>query len=181
VDLFHLVDRLVALPAQGLTSYEAGVAVRRPYPAVREEALRWGAWLDAAGGSAGMRVGILAENSYAWILAELALLSRRCVTVCLPPQEFAGAGLEEPASRYALDLLLVSEGERAGRGEAAPWIAVLRSAPGPTPELRRRGPEGPGEGPLASDVYSPVFSSGTSGKLKCLQMSPVPPPNPAEA
>jgi long-subunit acyl-CoA synthetase (AMP-forming) len=175
MDLTQLARRLDELPAQSLSHYENGALVRKPYARVAEDVRRVGAALDAAGLLPGMRVGILAENSYGWIVHELALLERRCAMVCFPPQELAQVSLAELADKYALHLLLVSAREQQTRGEVWPWLAPIDRVDAPPARVREvvpvaaarnRGPHA-----LDPDVYTLVFSSGTSGRLKCLLMS----------
>ena len=111
-------------------------------------------------------VGIVGPNSYAWVVADLALLGLRSVAVCIPEQLSRDATLEELAERYGLEAVLLSEAPNAGRELPAFCAVIERGAR----DLARRTPKAGGAS-FGSDVLSLVFSSGTTGSPKCLMVS----------
>jgi long-subunit acyl-CoA synthetase (AMP-forming) len=112
-----------------------------------------------------MRVGILADNCYEWILHDLALLSLSCVVVAFPPEEFATSSFAELADRYDLQLLLTRK-KFLRDAEQHEWLGTLDTSD--DRQLHLRQPANTLE--LEPDVCNLVFSSGTSGVPKCLQI-----------
>jgi long-subunit acyl-CoA synthetase (AMP-forming) len=168
MDLARLFDRLNELSRQSVTFFEKNRICRKFYPEVANEVLQECQWLTTHGIERGMRIGILSDNSYDWIVHELSCLRLSCVLVTFSPDEFAAWSYDDLAMKYDLQLLLVSTKERTRRGEAPPYVAAAESARGDFQS--RISPAARGTS-LAPDVYSLVFSSGTSGKLKCILMS----------
>lgn len=166
MQLARLAERLSELPGQAVHYYDGASLTRKPYPEVFSDVERFASRLRAAGLGPGSRVGLLGENSYDWIVCELALLRAGCVSVCFSPEEFAHVALAELAERYRLHLMVASPKELVRRKEPHPWVITLG---GDGEEIRPR-PE-PGGLPLDEDIFTLVFSSGTSGKLKCLMIS----------
>jgi long-subunit acyl-CoA synthetase (AMP-forming) len=175
MDLHRLADRLLELPDEGISFYENGRPVRKSYPEVRADMDLLRSRLTAIGVEPAMRIGIMAENCYDWIVFELALLSLRAVLIAFPVEEFAEESADALAEKYALQLLVVSAG-RQKRMESREWVALLKI--NDDSPLRLRHPvsgKDAGNGndfsSLDSDVFTLVFSSGTSGKIKCLLIS----------
>jgi long-subunit acyl-CoA synthetase (AMP-forming) len=123
--------------------------------------------LRGIGVGPGMRIGIAAANSYEWIVADLALLELRCVSVAVP--ESMADDLEPLADRFGLALILVDGSAPAARKR--PWIVRLRDLVG---ELAAKSIR-PGAVILPEqqvfETPALVFSSGSSGRLKCLCIS----------
>ena len=127
-----------------------------------------GAPRAAAGACApGMRVGIYAPNSYAWLVHDLALIEIGAISVPFT-DDFAGQVNEDLLARYDIALLLISKSHaklfaaQAGAcrlhrcrqwRRAARWTACRR---------RSR---------CSDDQHSLVFSSGSAGGLKGLVIS----------
>jgi len=130
--------------------------------AVQEKLTTWGV-------RAGMNVGILADNCYEWILYDLALLSMHCVVVAFHPEEFATVSFSETADCYNLQLLLTRK-KFLQPSELHHWIALLDGDA--DYEVRIRPPSENALN-LEPDVWTLVFSSGTSGVSKCLKISRV--------
>ena len=172
--IYNLAQKLLELPEQGISYYQKNSVTTRRYAEVYADVKNAEARLNSWGVEPNMRVGVLANNCYEWIVFELALLQMRCVTVCFPLEEFAHTRLENLAEKYRLHLLLISKAERSRRQDSSEWVAVLdgenerkvtsRRAFDDEIELDRDG------FPLSPDVLTLIFSSGTSGKLKCLKI-----------
>ncbi|QXJ21428.1 AMP-binding protein [Actinomadura graeca] len=162
--LADLVPRLLELEDGAVHHLVGTELVRRPYPELYADVRRIQERLKDAGVAAGTRVGLWGGNSYAWVAHELALLDLGCVTVTLPSAEFAGVPADELAERYGLELLLADEDRCAGAGDA---VAPLTTGPPDGRKIRLR----PSPEPLGPDVFSVVFSSGTTGAVKAIQIS----------
>lgn len=166
MDLRSLTHRLHDLPGQSISYYEGRKAVRKSYPELLVDVDAVQERLRARGLQAGMRIGILADNCYEWILHDLALLHMGCVVVAFPPEEFASASFSELAGRYDLQLLLTRK-KFLREAEQHEWVGTLDGNDDQQLHLRR--PANTLE--LEPDVCNLVFSSGTSGVPKCLKIS----------
>jgi long-chain acyl-CoA synthetase len=167
-DLSRLVDRLGELPHQRLLRYDGGKLVATSYPAIQADVRAVARELADAGVRARMRVGLLGENSYEWIVCDLALLSLDAVTITFPTEEHRDTPVERLQRDYALHALLLSPRERRRRGAEAPWSGTIaRSEIGVRPLASEDLQEDPAQPP---DVFTMAFSSGTSGRLKCIML-----------
>jgi len=166
VDLHSLTRRLYDLPEQSISYYEGRKAVRKSYRELLVDVDAVQERLRACGLQAGMYVGILADNCYEWILHDLALLRMQCVVVAFPPEEFANAPISEIADRYDLQLLLVRK-KFLREAEAHDWVGILEGNADQQLRLRKSA----NTLKLEPDICNLVFSSGTSGTLKCLKIS----------
>jgi long-chain acyl-CoA synthetase len=82
VDLRRLISHMAELKHQNVIfTFEKGQVVRRTHEKVRADVLAATAWLRGCGVQAGMRVGMLADNCYEWIIYELALIELRALSV----------------------------------------------------------------------------------------------------
>lgn len=166
-DLTLLVDRLGDLPERRLLRYERGKLVATSYPALQEDVRTAARELAEAGVEPRMRIGLLGENSYEWIVCDLALLSLGAIAITFPTEEYRDASAERLQAEFALHGLLLSRRERDRReGALEPWagtiaVAGIGIAPLSSAELEE-DPEYP------EDVFTMAFSSGTSGRLKCI-------------
>lgn len=164
--LAKLKSRLRELPQQKIIYYEGAKLASRSYPELARDVEQVVEHLGAGGVRAGMYVGLLAPNCYEWAVYDLALLELGAITVALPMDFFGNDAPEELAQRFGLSLLLVGRGAQR---LPQPWVCPIEVGPLAAFELRT-----PGEGerhPPEDDLLSLVFSSGTSGRLKCLKMS----------
>jgi long-chain acyl-CoA synthetase len=126
---------------------------------------RLAAALTAAGLQPGDRIGVLAANSYEWVLLDLAALRLKLVVAGFEPAKFAaGPALVE---RYQLSLLFTDR-DLAGQptdDRLRPLSEVTRLAEQttaePLPTLRYQ----------PQDEYALKFTSGSSGEPKCLAAS----------
>ncbi len=174
MDLSKFKERLSELPRQALHYFDNGQIVRKSYPKVAEDVERALTRLKSSGVKRLMRVGILSENCYEWIVYEIALLHVGCVIVSFPLEELAGLSLDELAEKYAINLLLISAKEQERRQEAREWVTVMNRedslAQVRHPHMQKQERKSDAVS-LDPDIFSLVFSSGTSGRLKCLLIS----------
>jgi long-chain acyl-CoA synthetase len=122
--------------------------------------------LRGCGVAAGDLVGIMGPNSYAWIVADLALLTLDCVSVALPvenTEDHVDTG--ELAERYELSALLISK-LLPIRGELSAETAFLEDRP--VSLVRRQPTRRP---KLPQGIFTIAFSSGTAGTKKGLMLS----------
>lgn len=175
MNLSELAEKLSDRTGQGISYYRQGRSIRKAYAEVSEDVRVAVGTLRGWGVEPRMRVGLLAENSYQWIVYDLALLELNCLSVSFPPEEFAATSLEDLGEKYALHLLLISKKERRRRLTALAWVATIDDEGNRNAHVRRFD-ERAGDGnrdvfSLDADVLTLAFSSGTSGMLKCLLIS----------
>src|ERR1700752_2424403 len=102
--LDEILDRLASFPQNTITFYDqSGVAVSKSYPEVLSDVRETVAQLQRLGLEAGMRVGILATNSYRWVVHDIALIHLQCTSVVFP-DEFGVHTSEELIEKYKLAL-----------------------------------------------------------------------------
>ena len=116
-------------------------------------------FLTRCGIQAGMRIGVLADNSYEWIVLDLATIELNCRLVAFP-EAFAGENLDQLAERYELSLLFLN------KPAAQDWICQLPNLTGDSPGEKKRRGSARIDG--YEDDLTLHFSSGSSGILKCL-------------
>lgn len=107
IDLTLLVTRLTQGCERTIVVFENGQRVVRNHATVYTDVKRTCEQLGAWGIKPGMRVGILAPNSYQWIVYDLALIELRAVSVAFV-DDFSGVNVKELCDRYSLSLLLLS-------------------------------------------------------------------------
>ncbi|HYP99345.1 MAG TPA: AMP-binding protein [Polyangiaceae bacterium] len=113
----------------------------------------------------GRRVGVTGPNTYAWIVADLALLELRAVSVAIP--EHLMEDCETLAEEYDLSLVLAPRSWTT-KHQPPSWVRYLDeddTRPGSVRVPRERYPD-----PFFTEPTL-AFSSGTTGKLKCLRVS----------
>jgi len=120
-------------------------------------------FLRGCGVQRGMRVGVLADNSYEWIVLDLAALEFGCLLVAFP-DAFASRNVDELADQFELALLFVSK--LPAESSSREWICEMQDLAGNTPAKRNaRSAARVCDQP---DDLTLHFSSGSSGILKCL-------------
>jgi len=164
--LTNLMSQLRKRPRQYIAYYEGAALKRKTFGELADDVARTVSQLESGGVTSGMHVGILSHNSYEWLVYDLAILQLRAVCVALPVDHFAASPLEEVASRYGLHLLLVGKSLLKTQ---PPWVCTMDLSARDGITLRSVSEEEPQQ--LGPDLLSLVFSSGTSGRLKCLMMS----------
>jgi long-chain acyl-CoA synthetase len=173
--LYEMPDRLGELTEQSISYFENNSVKSKTFPEVLADVKAMQAKLESWGVRPRMRVGLLSANSYAWIVCDLALLRMRCVNVSFPPDEFAESSLEELGERYSLHLLMVSGNELKRRGAKPEWAALLDREDEDSVRARVSPPEAICNSRRTTlsdpDLLTMVFSSGSTGRLKCIMMS----------
>ncbi|MDQ3803310.1 MAG: amino acid adenylation domain-containing protein [Acidobacteriota bacterium] len=165
----QLLERMGSFPGCAISYYdEDGRVVRKTFPAIREEVCSVVEKLRRWGVREGMRVGILATNSYEFVLHDLALLELRCTSVVFP-EEFGRKTSADLVADYDLNLLLISKRDPWPTLSRGDWTAYLEDGE----EARGVGVRG-ALPPALSEGFAPalIFSSGTSGRIKCMIINP---------
>jgi long-chain acyl-CoA synthetase len=169
LSLSSLHEKLAAHPDRQMQFlYLDGSYVARSYRDVHADVIQLMSELRACGLGAGDLVGLLGPNSYEWVIADLALLGLRCISVALPAQTRPRPeDVPALAERYQLSALLITRAVPPGTSLPA-MAAILEDRP-----LRLRKVQGDGgtRPPISQGVFSIAFSSGTSGTTKGLLMS----------
>ncbi|HYD81453.1 MAG TPA: AMP-binding protein [Paucimonas sp.] len=123
------------------------------------------AQLKQIGAAPGGRIGILAPNSYHWMVWDLAIMALDCVSVALP-QEPPAEAVESIADRRGLQLLAVDPSLVPAGAMDNPWVLDYKA-----PAFAGKGVLHQGPISHAPGTHSLVFSSGTTGKTKGLIIS----------
>lgn len=122
--------------------------------------------LQRVGVRARDKVGIRGENSYLWLVNDVALAEMDAVSVVFPP-EFKDRSNEELIRDYGLKFMLLSDTD-APQVDVQSTIAVMGQIDGNHHRVTavERDPY-----PVEDDDHSFVFSSGTSGTFKGMVIS----------
>lgn len=162
--LSEIMERLGRFDSTLTFVDERGTEDVKTFKALHADVAALTSMLREAGVRAGMRVGIVAPNSYAWMRWDLALLGLGCISVAFL-QERPSAPLGALIDRYALQLLAVGP---AWMDAAPPKGVVALDAAAVAP-----GDLVNGEliAPCPAGTHSLVFSSGTTGTTKGLIIS----------
>ena len=161
-----LHERLSAFPDSRLTFCgRDGRTTIKTYAQLRDDVIRLVAELQDCGVASRDVVGVLGENSYEWVVADLALLALDCVSVAFPVDIQHERPIASLLERYELSALLLTQGPVPGAPE--PAIATLDCRPLSLAK-RHRTTSQPA---LTSDIFTVAFSSGTSGRRKGLSMT----------
>jgi long-chain acyl-CoA synthetase len=159
---------VAALPARksAIYTFERGKATCHPHAALHGDVQRALSALTGWGVTRGMRVGIYAPNSYAWLVHDLALIELGAISVPFT-DDFVGQVNQELLDKYNIALLLISKSHARLFPQKPAHVAFMD---GDNQEVRvlARTPAG---GPDEADQHSLVFSSGSAGGLKGLVIS----------
>jgi long-subunit acyl-CoA synthetase (AMP-forming) len=127
-----------------------------------EDVTKAAALLRSWGVCAGMRVGLLAENCYEWIVFDLAIIELDCISVALPESDVPIVE-RHIAMRWELNLILVSPRFAPSDIAAQPYVAYMT---GQNPPNRRVIEALPTRHAALPDDHTYVFGSGSSGARK---------------
>lgn len=161
-NLKNLHLRLAEFPDQYVTTFKDGAYKKRYFPEVSRDVAAVIERLALAGIKPKMRIGLLAENCYEWLLFDLAICTHDCVSVAFPV-EYAQRGMETLSQEYGLNLMVTTT-KLAGTS-AQKGLLLLD------------GPKKENEQVLITqeqtrpDEHTYIFSTGTAGKSKGMIMS----------
>jgi long-chain acyl-CoA synthetase len=149
-----------------ILTFEKGQVASRSRQTVVEDVAAACQRLRGWGIQPGMRVGILACNSYQWIIYDLALIEIRALSVAFT-DDFAGMSADEMIEKYSLSLLLVQASDQAHRKSQSGAVALIDAECSGARAINRP----PARPDPEFDNTGIVFSSGSSGRLKGLILS----------
>jgi long-subunit acyl-CoA synthetase (AMP-forming) len=156
----ELRQLIAALPGRGgaIYTFERGKSACHPHAALHDDVLRARDALRSWGVGPGVRVGIYAPNSYAWLVHDLALIELGAISVPFT-DDFAGKVNQELLDRYNIALLLISKSQ-ARLFAPKPAHVAFMDADNDGVRALQRPPSGD---PDEADQHSLVFSSGSAG------------------
>lgn len=159
-----LVEQLQQRSDLRITTWESGQPRERTHAQLYEDVRSAQDTLRSWGVTESSRAGLWGANTYAWVVYELALLDLGAVTVTLPLVELSQWTAEQLVEHYKLDLLLAD----ADRHDQAtlPCSATLTLADQSAPQVGHTD-----HTDVGADVFTLVFSSGTTGAVKCIQIN----------
>ncbi len=149
-----------------IVTFAQGKATRHDYATLAMDVTRTRQDLERWGIIPGMRVGIFAPNSYAYVVHDLALISAGAISVAFT-DDFAGSVDRALVDRYDIALMLVAKGTSHGFKQDDNFVALIDGNNGDVQALPR-APYSQGDQP--GDL-SLAFSSGSAGGLKGLVIS----------
>jgi long-chain acyl-CoA synthetase len=167
----ELLNRLKAHPSaeilvinhEGASSYSGAQIYRDTFDVLD--------YLKGQAIHAGCRVGIRASNSYEWLILDFALIALGCKSVCIPTgtPELDALDAEMLSHRLDLDFLFQERDFETGSCVAVQPLSSLLTLARDVIPLSVR--ENSCRDTAPSDIFTVVFSSGTSGQLKRLPIS----------
>lgn len=160
-----LLDWLSRCKSGGLHVLTSRTGRYVPWSQVLEDVQVVAGHLAAAGLRAGMRVGVRADNSYEWVVLDLATASVDAVAVAFPVADFKGESNGDLARRYGLSAIYAAAD--ACGGDEPSFVARLDDLLEPHALCLRDAGAPVGVGP-GDGAFTLAFSSGTAGSLKCL-------------
>jgi long-subunit acyl-CoA synthetase (AMP-forming) len=162
VELRNLFASLPGKRERVITTHEGGQFVRRSFETLAKDTTAAIERLKEAGLRAGMRVGVISENSYWWLVYDLALIELRAVGVPMPETDVSSS----EASLFdtnELNLLLVSSRFRPAGIESRRDVMVIDAE---NPAGRRARPTMPVRYPALDGDHAYAVGSGTTGGRK---------------
>jgi long-subunit acyl-CoA synthetase (AMP-forming) len=147
-------------------TFERGKASHHSHAGLHDEVMRVRRALSSWGVRPGMRVGIYAPNSLAWLVHDLALIDIGAVSVPFT-EDFAGQINEETLARYDVALLLIAKSHAKLFAQKPAHVAFIDAENGEVRAMDRMPPLQAD----SADHHSMVFSSGSAGGLKGLLIS----------
>lgn len=167
----ELLSRLENYPSAGICVIKHDGVSSYSGIQIHDDTVKVIEYLQSQGAYPGCRVGIRATNSYEWLLLDFALITLGCTSVCIPTgnPELDPLSAEILSQRYDLDFLFQDQGFESGNCEAVQILSFLLSlARDATPLTMSKHPD---RETMPSDIFTVVFSSGTTGRLKRLPIS----------
>jgi long-subunit acyl-CoA synthetase (AMP-forming) len=145
---------------------EGGKAVRHGYADLAADVARAQEQLVHWNVRAGVRVGMFAPNSYAYMVYDLALIGLKAITVPFT-DDFAASLNPELIEKYNIALMLLSHKAKHTFGAGDRHIAFIDAENGEVRALDKT----PYAGGDEEDDFCLAFSSGSAGGLKGLVIS----------
>ena len=149
-----------------ITMLADGKPVRHSYAELAADVARVQEQLTRWNVKAGVRVGMFAQNSYAYMVYDLALIGLKAITVPFT-DDFAGALNRELIDKHNIALLLLSRKAKHGFDANDRYIAFI-DVENQEVRARDRAPYAHGD---EEDDLCLAFSSGSAGGLKGLVIS----------
>ena len=150
-----------------ITTHEGGEFVHRSFETLANDTAAAIERLESAGLRSGMRVGIISENSYWWLVYDLALIEMHAVSVPMPETD-AKASDESLFDINELNLLLVSSRYAPPDMDARPHLMPMG---GDNPPGREAVRSMPARCVMRDDDHAYVVGSGTTGGRKGMIVS----------
>ena len=149
-----------------IVTLRQGQAVRHDYTGLAGDVARARERLARCKVKAGMRVGIFAPNSYAYVVYDLALIDLRAISVPFT-DDFSGSLNRALVDQYQIALMLLAKGVAHGFAPEDRFVALIDDQIADAEALPRE-PYANGDDP---DDLCLAFSSGSAGGLKGLVIS----------
>ncbi|WP_440902762.1 AMP-binding protein [Actinosynnema sp.] len=167
-----VLEWLRAATTGGVHRVERGGTRFAPWSEVLGDVERGAAHLRERGIAPRARVGVRGDNSYEWLVLDLALLELGAVPVAIPVPDFKGRPNSEVARTYGLVAVFAAKAARsADDGPAVAPLEDLLELPGFTPDADPPAPLGKRLPEDDREVFTLAFSSGTAGRVKCLLLA----------
>lgn len=147
-------------------AFEGGKALHYSHASLHSEVIRVRQALLDWNVRPGMRVGIYAPNSLAWMIHDLALIDIGAISVAFP-EDFADQVNDELLARYEVALLLTSKSYAKDFTQKPSHVAFMDDENDGVRALDRM----PKPEADSADQHGLVFSSGSAGGLKGLVIS----------
>ncbi|GGK63223.1 AMP-binding protein [Nocardia camponoti] len=160
----ELIDRLKSCPDREINCFSAGLVNRRTFADLYNDVMAMASALRVAGVSERQHIGICGQNSYEWVVSDLAAIEIGAVSVAFAPEHAAQLSTDDLVAQFDLSLLLLSADEYNRRLPETSAVTTFGDLDKVTAV-----PIGPSSVPL--DTFSLAFSSGTSGTPKAIMMS----------
>lgn len=168
-----LIELLGKSPHATVQYYEGGRIKECLFSRLAEDVERRVIQLRDLGLDARSKVGLLAENCYEWVVHDLALISIDAISYCFPKEPYESIDLSELVEPYDLDALVTSDSlyEKFYEHDF-PVISFSRQTWNKK-GLIPRDPTSEADDAVRvnKEVYTVVFSSGSSGRTKALLIS----------
>lgn len=154
---------IIVITHDGVSSYSGSQ--------IRDDTVEVLNYLQSQGVHPGCRVGIRATNSYEWLVLDFALITLGCTSVCIPAgnPELDHLDAEVLSQRFDLDCLFQDQSFETGNCAAVQTLSSLLTLAQDATSLNLL--KSPDRDTTPSDIFTVVFSSGTTGRLKRLPIS----------
>lgn len=152
------LSELSASPRTAIRHFKDGQVRDVTFADLQRDVLQARERLARLGVRAGTRVGILASNSYEWVVYDLAVTAAAGALVAFP-FDFKERPIESLFDEYEIALLFISKADGLKADDSA--VAYLEGEDPARPTCRRATSDDPRQPSL-------VFGSGTEGKAKAM-------------